>query len=400
MKKKALAILLTAGTFVCGSLAGSAGYLTSLSYAKEAAFTVANTDEIKEINNENPLSGVADVAEAVMPAVVSITNKSVQEVQDIFGMYGMFGFGFGNNRGRKQQYESTSCGSGIIIGQNESELLIASNNHVVEGAVELTVGFIDEEVYPAAIKGTDPDHDLAVVAVKLEDISEDTLEQIRIAQIGSSDDLRIGEQVVAIGNALGYGQSVTTGIVSAMNRELSIIDSEVGLIQTDAAINFGNSGGALLDMCGRVIGINSAKSASNGIEGMGYAIPISNALPILNDLMERETRTEKVDEEQKAYLGITGQSVSAEVSALYGIPKGVYLTEIGIDTPAEEAGLEQGDIITAFDGTKIESMDDFLNTMNYYAAGEEVELKVAKQSDGYEEETVKVTLGAYEKRNG
>lgn len=295
-------------------------------------------------------------------------------------------------------YESESRGSGIIIGQNEDELLICTNNHVVEGATELTVGFVDDAVYEAVVKGTDPENDLAVVCVKLSDLKDDTRDQIKVAQIGDSDDLLVGEQVVAIGNALGYGQSVTTGIVSALNRTIQADGYDnTKLIQTDAAINGGNSGGALLDMNGRVIGINSAKIKAAGVEGMGYAIPISYAKPVLEDLMNKKTRTETVEEEDRAYIGISGQSVTDEMSSLYGIPKGLFITEVAEDSPAEAAGLNKGDVITKFDGSGITSMEGLREILAYYAAGEDVKLTVSSAHDGeYVSEKVDVTLGALE----
>lgn len=390
MTSLAAAVMLT-GTCVIG-LTGFSGKGTGeIQDAGVTRLATADTDKA-ETTVTGQITGVADIAEEVMPAVVSITNKSVQEVQSLYGRYGMYGFG----SGRTYTYESESCGSGIIIGESDEELLICTNNHVVEDATEITVGFVDEEVYQAAVKGTDASNDLAVVAVKLEDLSDDTLDQIRIAQIGNSDDLRVGEQVVAIGNALGYGQSVTTGIVSALNRTIALDGyNTTELIQTDAAINPGNSGGALLDMNGNVIGINSAKASSSGVEGMGYAIPISYAGPILEDLMNRKTRTEVVDEADSAYIGISGEGVSDEMAEVYGIPKGIFLTEIQEGSPAEAAGLTKGDVITKFDGSSVETMNDLRSMLAYYAAGEEVPVTISYQKDGtYVEEKVTLTLGA------
>lgn len=351
-----------------------------------SAFTpVSATDTVDDSGDNFSYASVADVTENAMPSIVAITNRSVQEVESWF-------------RGQTFQYESESAGSGIIVGQNDDELLICTNNHVVEDATELTVTFIDEESYEAQIKGTDPSNDLAVVAVKLDDISDDTMDQIKVAQAGDSDGLRVGEQVVAIGNALGYGQSVTTGIVSAKDRDIEVSDNYgtvtyEGLIQTDAAINPGNSGGALLNMSGELIGINSAKASSSGVEGMGYAIPTSSAEPILQNLMEMETRT-KVDESQAAYLGITGESVSSEVTELYNVPAGVYVGQVYDGSPAEEAGLQRGDIITAFDGITVTSMEDLQNRLQYYSGGETVELTIQTAAEGaYTEKTVTITLG-------
>ncbi len=348
--------------------------------------TVSTTDTVDDSSSDEfSYSSVADVAENAMPSIVAITNRSVEEVEGWF-------------RGQTFQYESESAGSGIIVGQDDDELLICTNNHVVENATELTVTFIDEESYEAQIKGTDPSNDLAVVAVNLDDISDDTMSQIKIAQAGDSDDLRVGEQVVAIGNALGYGQSVTTGIVSALDRDIEVSDNYdtvtyKGLIQTDAAINPGNSGGALLNMNGELIGINSAKASSSGVEGMGYAIPISSAEPILQNLMSMKTRS-IVDESQAAYLGITGESVSSEVTELYNIPAGVLVGDVVSGGPADEAGLQKGDIITAFDGIAITSMEELQNRLQYYSGGETVDLTVQSAADGaYTEKTVTITLG-------
>ena len=340
------------------------------------------------VSGSQPFSygNVADVAEAVMPAIVSITNKSVQEVRDWFSR-------------RSFQYESESAGSGFIIGSNDEELLIVTNNHVVEGADTLTVTFIDENSYEAQVKGTSPEDDLAVVAVKLDDISDDTMDEIRIAQMGDSEGIRVGEQVVAIGNALGYGQSVTTGIISAKNRSIQVQDGRSvltyeNLLQTDAAINPGNSGGALLNMNGEVIGINSAKASSGGVEGMGYAIPVDKALPILEELMTLKTRT-LLDEEERGYIGISGEGVSSEATYLYGIPQGVYIVSISDGTPAQKAGLQVSDIITKFDGYRVTSMDTLRELLQYYEAGEEVELTIMSAADGaYTEKTVTVTLAS------
>lgn len=323
---------------------------------------------------------VSDVAESVMPSIVSITNKSVQEVRSFFG-------------GGIHEYESVSAGSGIIIGENDEELLIVTNNHVVEGAKTISVGFIDDEVYEAIVKGTDPENDLAVIAVKLSDIKNDTMDKIVIATMGDSDALEIGEQVVAIGNALGYGQSVTTGIISALDREVEIDNLTSKLIQTDAAINPGNSGGALLNMNGEVIGINSAKFASAQIEGMGYAIPISTATPIIEELMNRKTR-ELVDKKDASYLGISGVAVSNEVSKTYNIPTGVYISEVEKNGPADKAGIKEGDVIKKFDGMTVASINDVKEQLKYYKAGEKVKILV-KRPDGseYKDVTLEVTLG-------
>lgn len=327
---------------------------------------------------------VSDIAEATMPSIVSITNKSVQEVQSYFDMFG---------RGGGMQQEVESCGSGIIIGQNEEELLIVTNNHVVADADTISVGFIDNQAYEATVKGTDSDNDLAVIAVKLSDISEDTMNQIKVASIGDSDSLKVGEQVVAIGNALGYGQSVTTGIVSAVDRQVGDSESENGFIQTDAAINPGNSGGALLNMKGEVIGINSAKLASTEVEGMGYAIPLSTASPIIEDLMNRTTR-EKVSEDQASAIGISGENVDSSISQAYGIPQGVLVAEVTPGGAAEQAGVIAGSVITKFDGTSVSTIEELKSLLQYYAAGETVDMVVKIADNGeYVEKTVSITLG-------
>lgn len=394
MKKQTLISLLCAGVLTAGAVTGLMGFAdkdsandVSLTSSKKVELISTSSDiDTAEVSTDGTITGVSDVAAAVMPAVVSITNKSVQEVQNYFSRYGYGAPSYTE--------ESTSAGSGIIIGQNDDELLICTNNHVVENSTELTVGFADGSAYEAVVKGTDAANDLAVVAVKLDDISDDTMDAIKIAEIGDSDDLVVGQQVVAIGNALGYGQSVTTGIVSALNRTIDIDGYQADLIQTDAAINPGNSGGALLDMQGRVIGINSAKAAANGVEGMGYAIPISNAKSILEDLMNKKTRTDKVDEADSAYVGIAGQGVSGEMSSLYGIPEGIYLTEVQDGSPAADAGLQKGDIITKFDGSSVTSKQDLKTQLAYYAAGEEVPVTIQRQNGSeYEEQKVTITLG-------
>lgn len=333
------------------------------------------------INSES--LDVSDIADSVMPSIVAITNQSVQEVQDYFSMFGMGGM--------PQEEEVESAGSGIIVGQNDEELLIVSNNHVVEGADTLSVCFNDGNVYEASIKGTDSDRDLAVIAVKLSDISDDTMASVKAIQIGSSDDLKVGEQVVAIGNALGYGQSVTTGIVSALDRTLED-GSDATFIQTDAAINPGNSGGALLNMQGQLIGINSAKYASTEVEGMGYAIPVSEVQEQLENLMNRTTR-EKVEESKSASLGVSVQNVDSQVSEMYGLPEGAYVAEVTKGSAAEKAGLKEGYIITGFDGESVNSVSDLQNLMQYYAAGEEVEVTYQVSDGGqYKEQKVTVTL--------
>lgn len=326
-------------------------------------------------------SDVSGIVEQAMPSIVSITNMSIQEVQNFFG--------------QTQEQESESLGSGIIIQQSDTELLIATNNHVVEGADTLTVTFVDEENVEANIKGTDPSKDLAIVAVPLESIKDSTMETIAIATLGDSNEVQVGEPAIAIGNALGYGQSVTTGIISATNRQIDMDGFDSELIQTDAAINPGNSGGALLNANGAVIGINTAKINSSVAEGMGYAIPISDASEVLTNLMNRETR-ERVSDEARGYLGITGQDVSSDIGEAYNMPTGVYISEVTKGSGAEQAGLSRGSIITGMEGVTIDSMETLQDQLSYYAVGETVELTVQVPASGgeYEEQTVSVTLGA------
>ena len=328
-------------------------------------------------------SSVAAIADAAMPSLVAITNQSVQEMMNWFG--------------QSQAYESQSSGSGIIIGQTDTELLIVTNNHVVDGAQTLSVGFIDETAAKAQVKGTDAEHDIAVISVNLSDLSADTLSQIKVIQVGSSADLQVGEQVVAIGNAFGYGQSVTTGIVSALNRPVTIDGVTNTLIQTDAAINPGNSGGALLNMSGQLVGINSAKYSDTTVEGMGYAIPVDDVTDIIESLMNRTARTQKAPEGQQGFLGITGQDVTSEISEAYGMPKGVYITSVEEGSAAEKAGLQKGDIITKFDGTSVSSLSGLQELISYYSSGETVEITYSAVSDGqYTEQTAEVTLGVNE----
>ncbi len=377
----------TGVTYATGATAKAKATQTESDSSQQTTTTKLQTATASTSTASSTSSGSMDVTSIVqsaMPSIVAITNKSVQEVQNYFSMF--------SRGGGTQEQEVESQGSGIIIGQNDSELLIATNNHVVEGADTLSVCFADDNACEATVKGTDSDNDLAVIAVKLSDISDDTMSKIKIAEIGDSNQLQVGEQVVAIGNALGYGQSVTTGIVSAVNRQLEDSNSENGFIQTDAAINPGNSGGALLNMQGQVIGINSAKLASTEVEGMGYAIPVSTASPIFEDLMNRQTRT-KVSSDQAAALGIKGQTVDSSIAEAYGIPQGVYVAEVEQGSAAEKAGITAGSVITKFDDTTIESMDDLKSCLEYYAAGETVDLVVKIADNGsYVEKTLTITL--------
>lgn len=387
----ALVFGLVAGVVMYGVNAGLSAVKKS---AKADAGTASETPAVVEraelskgasSSSNTPVSGASSVSEvsaSALPAVVAITSKTVQEVHSFF---------FG---GQTQKYESDASGSGIIVGQTDTELLIATNYHVVSGTEGLSVAFVDNAAASAQVKGTDSENDLAVIAVKLEDVSAETLKAIRVIEIGDSNALVVGEQVVAIGNALGYGQSVTSGWVSALNREVTVEGSTKSLIQTDAAINPGNSGGALLNMAGQLIGINEAKYSSDQVEGMGYAIPISVAEPILNDLMNRETRY-KVDETEAGYLGVSCMSVSDEAMSYYGMPAGAYVAEVTQNGPASKAGVQQGDIITSIDGEAVSSSDELVERMSYYAKGDTVELKISRANNGaYEEKSISVTLGA------
>lgn len=370
------------------------------SKSNSSSTSLLKTTTTSDSSNKGSLD-VSDITTSAMPSIVAITNKSVQEVQDYFSQ-----FGFGG-QGQPQTQETESQGSGIIIGKNDSELLMVTNNHVVEGADTLSVCFIDNQVYEANVKGTDAENDLAVIAVPLDSISDDTMSQIAVASIGDSDSLKVGEQVVAIGNALGYGQSVTTGIVSAVNRTLSSDSSDTQdsnsssddsssatYIQTDAAINPGNSGGALLNMNGEVIGINSAKLASTEVEGMGYAIPISRVSDIIDNLMNQTTRT-KVDSDKQGTIGIKGINVTSDVQEKYGLPEGIYVSEVTSGSAADKAGITSGSVITKFDGKSVTDIESLQDLLQYYKAGETVELTLqVPDGDSYKEKTVSITLGS------
>ena len=376
---------------------------TTLTYAKSEKKDADASDSKSDTGKDtgSTAKGSLDVSEIVseaLPSIVSITTKSVQEVQNYFGMYGMYGYA-----PQQQEQEVEGSGSGIIVGKNDDELLIATNYHVVEGADTLSVAFTDGNAVEASVKGFDEERDLAVVSVSLDDVEDDTMDAISIANIGSSDDLKVGEQVVAIGNALGYGQSVTTGIVSAKNRRMdsdnnTVTDGSddssdgVNLIQTDAAINPGNSGGALLNMEGEVVGINSAKLASTEVEGMGYAIAISDVTDILQNLMN-ETSRDKLDDSEHGVLGIEGSSVSSEAVQMYGIPAGVFVKKVTEGGVADKAGLKANSVITEFNGKTVSSINQLIEYLSYYEPDEEVELTVqVPHGTSYKEETVKVTL--------
>lgn len=390
-----VAMALVFGLIAGGTMFGVNAAGNYLAGNDSSSDEVGQTQTMASDSNSSSSDGsgqgtVAEVAKNAMPSVVTISTMSVEEMRSFFG--------------GTQQYEVQGAGTGVIVGENDTELLIATNNHVVEGATSLSVGFIDEESVEGEVKGTDVNNDLAVVSVKLSDIPEDTMNQIKIATVGDSDDLQLGDQVVAIGNALGYGQSVTSGYVSALDRDLTLTDqsgttiNSTGLIQTDAAINEGNSGGALLNMKGELIGINEAKSSSTStgaaVDNIGFAIPIDKAEESLQQLMNLKTR-EKVDASQASYLGIRGEDVSAEASELYGIPAGVVITEVVENGPADQAGVKKGDILTELDGRSISSMAQLQDVLQYYAAGETVDLVVQRSDNGeYQAQTLSITLGS------
>ena len=378
---------------------------TTLTYAKSEKKDADTSDSKSDTGKDTGSTAkgsldVSEIASEALPSIVSITTKSVQEVQNYFGMYGMYGYA-----PQQQEQEVEGSGSGIIVGKNDDELLIATNYHVVEGADTLSVAFTDGNAVEASVKGFDEERDLAVVSVSLDDVEDDTMDAISIANIGSSDDLKVGEQVVAIGNALGYGQSVTTGIVSAKNRRMdsdnnTVTDGSddssdgVNLIQTDAAINPGNSGGALLNANGEVIGINSAKIATETVEGIGYAIPVSDVSDLITNLMNQKTKT-KVSESERGYIGIKGVDVTSDSAQMYNMPTGVYVSEVISGGGAEKAGITKGAVITGIEGTSVNGMDALQEQLQYYKAGEKVKITIQTQNKNgeYEKKDVEVTLG-------
>lgn len=373
--------LVASATFQTGNYVGTKvfGTITTNGKTAKTAQTVDGA-KLTTSSSSTGTSDIATIAKNAMPSIVSITNMSVQEVQSFFG--------------GTQQQESTSVGSGIIIGQTDSELLILTNNHVVEGNEKLTVSFVDNESVEANVKGTDSTKDLAVVAVKISDVKDSTMDKIAVATMGDSSKLEVGEQVVAIGNALGYGQSVTSGIVSATERTLDGYEGGT-LIQTDAAINPGNSGGALLNSNGEVIGINTAKVATDSVEGMGYAIPISDASDTIQNLMNQVTKT-KVSEAEQGYLGIQGVDVSDESAKMYNMPTGVYISDVVKNGGAQQAGLTKGSVITGLEGTTISDMNSLKEQLQYHRVGDKVKVTVQVPGNNgeYTEKTVEVTLGS------
>ncbi len=348
--------------------------VTEVAQSSEDKETVINTNATGAV-----VTDVSDVVEKVMPSIVAINSTVSQTTYDFFG--------------REYTQESQGSGSGIIIGKNGSELLIVTNNHVVEGATTVEIVFVDDSTTTAVIKGSDSGSDLAVLSVDLDSLKEETVNTIKVATLGNSDDVKAGEMSIAIGNALGYGQSVTVGYISAVNRKVTIDDQTMTLIQTDAAINPGNSGGALLNSSGELIGINSVKYASEEVEGMGYAIPISSAIPMINELMNREV----IAENEQGFLGInasTAQNVTEIYSERFNMPIGVYINDVIENSPVDEAGLVQGDIITGLDNVKIETIDDLKSALSYKKEGQEIKLTIQTKENGqYVEKTLTVTLG-------
>ena len=383
LPRKICAVVLSAALF--GSVASAAFYGVNKflgGSSSSTVYSISNGSTIKTTSVADGSLDVSTVASENMAAMVSINTVSVEEVKNYYGMFG----------GQSSSQETQSSGSGIIIGQNDTELLCVTNAHVIDGADTISVCFVDGSAVEASVKGSDTDNDLAVISVKLSDISDDTKSQIKVATIGDSSSLKVGEQVVAIGNALGYGQSVTSGIVSGLNRQLD--DSNISMIQTDAAINPGNSGGALLNMSGEVIGINTAKAAATEVEGMGYAISMSDAMPGIEELMTKTTR-EKVSDENASYLGISARDISSDMSSAYGIPEGIYVTSVASGSAAEKAGIAEQSVITKFDGVSVSTVSALESRLEYYAAGETVEVTLqVNTGSGYTEKTVSVTLGS------
>lgn len=375
--------LVAGGTFTGVSYVGNKALGTTQQSSESKSDSSDSSQTVQKATSTGSAQDLADVSaitQEAMPSIVAITNTGTVSYQTFWGT---------------QQQESQSAGSGIIIKQDKKYLYIATNNHVVANAESLTVQFCDNETVSCEVKGTDATDDLAVVKVALSSIKDDTLKQIKVASVNDSDELTVGQGVIAIGNALGYGQSVTNGIISALGRSVSVQDETTGetvtnnnMIQTNAAINPGNSGGALLNAQGEVIGINSAKYSDTKVEGFGYAIPMSDAMPIINQLIERE----KVDESQKAFLGIQGQDISSDVAQAYNMPEGVYVYQVVSGSAAENAGIRQGDIITEFDGQSVSTMSQLKELMTYYKSGQKVKVTLQRLGNGYEKQTVEVTL--------
>lgn len=366
--------LVAGACFVGVSVAKDKLYPSTADRIETTSGTTSAKSETSSSGSSSSNSNVASVVNEVMPSVVSITS-TIQSSNY---------YGFGTQ-------ESEGAGSGFIVAKTKDSLMIATNNHVVSDATSLTVGFVDDTTAKATVVGTDSSADLAVISVKIKDIKDSTASKIKVATLGSSDDLKVGEEVVAIGNALGYGQSVTTGVVSAKNREVSLTDGTMNLLQTDAAINPGNSGGVLINMDGQVVGINNAKLEDTSVEGMGYAIPITTAKTILTDLMNASS----VSTKDAAFLGVVGRDINESYSSALGIPSGIYVSQVVSGSPAEKAGISAGDVITKFEGNNVSTMSGLKEKLALKKANTKVKItfKRANQSGTYEEKTVTVTLG-------
>ena len=366
--------LVAGACFVGVSVAKDKLYPSTADRIETTSGTTSAKSETSSSGSSSSSSNVASVVNEVMPSVVSITS-TIQSSNY---------YGFGTQ-------ESEGAGSGFIVAKTKDNLMIATNNHVVSDATSLTVGFVDDTTAKATVVGTDSSADLAVISVKIKDIKDSTASKIKVATLGSSDDLKVGEEVVAIGNALGYGQSVTTGVVSAKNREVSLTDGTMNLLQTDAAINPGNSGGVLINMDGQVVGINNAKLEDTSVEGMGYAIPITTAKTILTDLMNASS----VSTKDAAFLGVVGRDINESYSSALGIPSGIYVSQVVSGSPAEKAGISAGDVITKFEGNNVSTMSGLKEKLALKKANTKVKItfKRANQSGTYEEKTVTVTLG-------
>ena len=401
MKKVGVFVLCGAlfGTVAGGAFAGTSYYFgnqvsstvsqNTATNQSNANLTTYTSNKVATTSSSSDTQSVANIAANCMPSIVAITNIGVTDVMTYWGT---------------TQTESESCGSGVIIGQTDDELLIVTNYHVIEGNNTLTVVFSYDEkneepqAVEAYAKGYDEDKDLAVIAISMDNITEEMAKQISVATVGSSDDLVLGEEVVAIGNALGYGQSVTTGIVSALDRQITSSEdssTENEYIQTDAAINPGNSGGALFNLSGQLVGINSAKIASDGVEGMGYAIPISDVYDLIEEMMNETVRTEVVAENERGYLGMTGADVTLAISNAYGYPEGIYINAVSEGAALDKAGITTGSVITKFDGKNVRSISNLQTLLTYYKAGETITITVAvKDGSSYTEKDINVTLSS------
>ena len=350
---------------------------SSVESSKTTSKSIEKTSTLSSTStNTSSSDGVSGVSESVLPSIVAIDVKTTQTSTDVFG--------------RTYEQDASGSGSGIIVAQDSKNIYIATNNHVVADASSVSVTFNDKSVYSSTVKGTDSDSDLAVVEVPLSKLSADTLSNIKVATLGDSDKVKVGAQAIAIGNALGYGTSVTVGYISAKDREVSGEDNTMKLLQTDAAINPGNSGGALVDSSGAVIGINSSKYADTSVEGMGFAIPINTAIPIINDIVKAQI----VSEDEQAYLGIKGTNVTSEYAQYYNLPEGIYVSSVTSGSPADKSGIKKGDVIVKYKGKDVTTMDGLQEKMALCKAGDKVEITVKRADNGeYKSVTCNVTLG-------